>query len=999
MKGDFTRETFKREKHYNSVRMQQGRVLLDADWNEQADIQTYLRETEAKDVIGQCGVPIHSGGFKISPTGDNRDLVISPGRIYVDGILCENEPSYLQAIIKNKNTTSKTTEVLLPALIADGRKFEIGQWVELSSRTNGSSKNQPMKILTEPSLDIAGSQSKNGIMKLEGLVDSSIQNAADLRLRRITTIFTQPDCSVKMDNLDSSAKYVAYLDVWKRHITALEDEDIRESALGGPDTTTRTRTVWQVKLQKIDPEKGCDDFPDDWHPMMTESSGQMAARVKPNEGNIKPCELPAAAGYSRLQNYLYRIEIHEPSPSESVTFKWSRDNGSVAASWDGQRGSDVLIISRPGRDRDEFAPGKWVELIDDNRELLGKPGIMLKLLDVQGMELKVDPTKSENVQYPSDIAQDISRIQRSLFAKPRIRLWDTEAKPIKTTANDGWIELKNEGIEVQFDSRGFYQSGDFWQIPARTAGKKILWPYDDDLAKPLFEFKQGIEHHYCPLAICTFDRNSWSSTVSNCPAVFPPLTELPNQPVSGSEKGCCTFIVGTDTRLSLESAIQEILKGDLKDVCICLLPGEHILLNDLEIKKESVSNFKLKGCGRGATVKLEESKKMHFDGLRSVFLEDIDVKGSIDQGLLINFTNCQDVLIYSCDLRQWGRGSLLQIDGSDRVQIEKSLLDSSESRSRNALEFVLGNMKRDYAILSDQIEALATEIGIQGGKRMVKKANFTDKSMPFATILANSEERVLIAESVKAYADEAVRLFGLENETKESYYRVADAIGSAKDAVSVAKPIGKITKEAAESVSGFSLFLKNIINEAIISDNDIIGEMIMNEGNPYDVDFSEMKERMVKDNLFKEKLDFAGTEGIMKIRGNKIDSILSGSSNINRIMDSRETISIKSFEEIFMSENIVHNRIQLLAKRISLISNSFNRYYTTVPTNMNPVFLNFGWIISESAIFMGNSGTTFSKIRLNRELIEYKIIPVLDSCSRINNPAATLANSIKIAEV
>ena len=309
-------------------------------------------------------------------------------------------------------------------------------------------------------------------------------------------------------------------------------------------------------------------------------------------------------------------------------------------------------------------------------------------------------------------------------------------------------------------------------------------------------------------------------------------------------------------------------------------------------------------------------------------------------------------------------------------------------------------MKRDHPFLSDPIEALETNIGIKGRKRMVKKANFTDKSMPFATILANSEERVLIAESVKAYADEAVRLFGLENETKESYYRVADSIVSAKDAVSVAKSIGKITKEAAESVSGVSLFLKNIINEAIISDNDIIGEMIMNEGNPYDVNFSEMNERIKKDNLFKEKLDFAGTEGILKIRGNKIDSILSGSSNINRIMDARETISIKSFEEIFMSENIVHNRVQLLAKRISLISNSFDRYYTTVPPEKNSdVFENFGWIISEGAIFMGNSGTTFNKIRLDKELIEYKIIPVLDSCSRINNPAATLANSIKIVEV
>ncbi|MFQ5630622.1 MAG: DUF6519 domain-containing protein [bacterium] len=34
LKGDFTRTTFKKEKHYSGVRMQQGRVQLDTDWNE-----------------------------------------------------------------------------------------------------------------------------------------------------------------------------------------------------------------------------------------------------------------------------------------------------------------------------------------------------------------------------------------------------------------------------------------------------------------------------------------------------------------------------------------------------------------------------------------------------------------------------------------------------------------------------------------------------------------------------------------------------------------------------------------------------------------------------------------------------------------------------------------------------------------------------------------------------------------------------------------------------
>ena len=35
MKGDFSRETFDRARHYSAVLLQQGRVQLDADWNEQ----------------------------------------------------------------------------------------------------------------------------------------------------------------------------------------------------------------------------------------------------------------------------------------------------------------------------------------------------------------------------------------------------------------------------------------------------------------------------------------------------------------------------------------------------------------------------------------------------------------------------------------------------------------------------------------------------------------------------------------------------------------------------------------------------------------------------------------------------------------------------------------------------------------------------------------------------------------------------------------------------
>ena len=38
LRGDITRDTFDPSKHFSRVLMQQGRVQLDADWNEQISI-------------------------------------------------------------------------------------------------------------------------------------------------------------------------------------------------------------------------------------------------------------------------------------------------------------------------------------------------------------------------------------------------------------------------------------------------------------------------------------------------------------------------------------------------------------------------------------------------------------------------------------------------------------------------------------------------------------------------------------------------------------------------------------------------------------------------------------------------------------------------------------------------------------------------------------------------------------------------------------------------
>ena len=91
MKGDFSRYTFDKNKHYNGVLMQQGRVQIDADWNEQQAISRHRAETQGRDVIGSCGAPMENPGFEIYSFLDGKVLHIGAGRYYVNGILCENE--------------------------------------------------------------------------------------------------------------------------------------------------------------------------------------------------------------------------------------------------------------------------------------------------------------------------------------------------------------------------------------------------------------------------------------------------------------------------------------------------------------------------------------------------------------------------------------------------------------------------------------------------------------------------------------------------------------------------------------------------------------------------------------------------------------------------------------------------------------------------------------------------------------------------------------------
>jgi hypothetical protein len=67
MNGDISRDTFRPWRQYSSVRLQQGRVQLDADWNEQVDIALSRERTITRDGAG-CRAG-RGAGLRAHPVG------------------------------------------------------------------------------------------------------------------------------------------------------------------------------------------------------------------------------------------------------------------------------------------------------------------------------------------------------------------------------------------------------------------------------------------------------------------------------------------------------------------------------------------------------------------------------------------------------------------------------------------------------------------------------------------------------------------------------------------------------------------------------------------------------------------------------------------------------------------------------------------------------------------------------------------------------------------
>jgi hypothetical protein len=531
MSGDYTRFTFDPRQDHSGVLMQQGRVMLDADFNELVELIDRRLRAETIDIIGHCIVPSETpDAFLIGLAGGG--ITIGPGRMYADGLLAENHGG------------------------------EPREWYAALEEERGTT---PIAYEAQPYL---------------------------------------PDAANLQPAPTQGGPYLVYADVWKREVTRTEDAGLVEKAVG-VDTATRTQTVWQVKVY---PPSGSDvglkgpitcDTPDGditgWLDFTAPSAGRLTTEGQGVPASDDPCVIPPDGGYRGSENRLYRVEVHDPGGLGAATFKWSRDNASIATNVlaiDAAR--TELTVTRTARDAVlRFSTGDWVEVTDDEHELYGLPGVMRKVGPVDDVALTLTLTTA----LPAGTFDATDPLRHT-----RVKRWDqtgivrdaAQNAVDDVDANGGVIKVPaagttlviEDGIQVTLSvdpAGGRFRSGDYWVFAARTVDASV-----DELVKAP---PRGIHHHYCRIAIVDFGDKGGPE---DCRTIWP----LPCQCEGEGGTGCgCDACVTVESHgsgtLTIQDAVKQVVEAGGGTVCIG--PGRYPLRQGVAI--DGALSLRVRGSG------------------------------------------------------------------------------------------------------------------------------------------------------------------------------------------------------------------------------------------------------------------------------------------------------------------------------------------------------------------------------------------------------------------
>ena len=466
-----------------------------------------------------------------------------------------------------------------------------------------------------------------------------------------------------------------YLDVWQQPVSAVEDKELLEAALGGADTSARVRTMRRARVFR---NVGDVDCAAAWTQLLAflaplgtiNSDLELVPNAKLKVGpdgtttTDDLCSPPVNGGYLGAENQAIRVQI-----TGANQFTWGFDNGAplyrVKLLADSNNVLRRIQMLTTPKDQAHFPlEGQVVELLpwsallsngQKNAELSGHLSKVDGSYNPDTQELFIQtPPPDDTGTPPRPFGQRWSfRSDANVGVPPApiknedppedvyfyMRVWnrggDTASPATINFVADTPEPLAKTGLQVTFSGTNF-RKNDFWIIAARPETPDVFVPWElSDGRSP-----HGVRRWIAPLGIIRWPGpNGPVAVEDDCRPTFLPLTRL---------KGCCTFSVGDGTHSfgnfgKIQDAVNALPPAGGQ---ICVLPG---IYNESVVIDQHVS-VRIHGCGRRSRVQAVPGNNPQpafmVSNSTEISIEDLAIESGPRSGVQI--LNARHVNILRC---------------------------------------------------------------------------------------------------------------------------------------------------------------------------------------------------------------------------------------------------------------------------------------------------------------------------------------------------------------
>lgn len=484
MGSDRARVSYDPRQHYRSVVMQQGRVTLEADFNEEVTIAGEELRKETLDIVGPSGTP-DDGYLITSLSTPTFDFSASAGTMYVGGLRV-------------------TTPAAVPSV-----SFSASKTV-----SHGVQK--------------AGSGAKLKLLKAV--------NAAVQYLNQTDWLDHSDDPDWVDPSVNPPTTEFIYLFLREQEISAVEDSDLKDVALGGPDTAQRTRLIQHV-VRLASPaacDTGLNAAGQVWQKqglsfnpatMRLESAASLQVSLSSSTTQPDACNPQAQGGFLGADNQLIRVQISGiDQASGNPKFVWGFDDASFLYRLDAPVAPAantpqlLHLQSRPVDATHQPQAQQAVEVLRSAAELSNGEYVASLSGFVVTLNQNYNPD-TQAIFFPTTTT-NLPPVYFDSTQTPRVflRVWEQEVIFTPGTA----MGLGSTGLQVTLQAPGnVFHTGDYWLFAVRPSTPQQVYPehYLNDFQPP-----DGPRMWACPLA--TIDWTGKTPTVQDCRQSFSPLVDL-----------------------------------------------------------------------------------------------------------------------------------------------------------------------------------------------------------------------------------------------------------------------------------------------------------------------------------------------------------------------------------------------------------------------------------------------------------------------------------------